>query len=57
MLNIKQIRLNVNRLVFCTFGFYNNNNKYINNVLFAIVPMNSLILGGLLQHILSAAVT
>jgi hypothetical protein len=44
MFNFKQIRLNVNRLVFCTFGFYNRNNKYKNNVLFAFVPMNSLIL-------------
>jgi hypothetical protein len=52
MFNFKQIRPNVNRLVFCTFGFYNNNNKYINNVLFAFVPMNSLILGGLVIHIL-----
>jgi hypothetical protein len=52
MFNFKQIRLNVNRLVFCTFGFYNHNNKYIYNVLFAFVPMNSLILGGLLLHIL-----
>jgi hypothetical protein len=78
MFNFKQIRLNVNRLVFicfgrqtkqimvatfqtlmllianaessplfCTFGFYSHISKYINNVLFAFVPMNSLILGGL----------
>jgi hypothetical protein len=52
MFNFKQIRLNVNRLVFCTFGFNSHINKYINNVLFAFVHMNSLILGGLLLHIL-----
>jgi hypothetical protein len=34
------------------FGFYNHNNKYINNVMFALVPMNSLILGWVLLHIL-----
>jgi hypothetical protein len=48
----KQIRLNVNRLIFCTFCFWNHNIKYINYVLFAFVPMNSLILCGLLLHIL-----
>jgi hypothetical protein len=52
MYNFKQIRLNVNRLVFCTFGFYNHNNKYRNIVLFAFVSMNTLILGGLLLRIL-----
>jgi hypothetical protein len=53
MYNFKQIRLNVIMQVgFCTFGFYNHNNKYINNVVFAFVPMNSFILGGLLPHIL-----
>jgi hypothetical protein len=52
MFNFKQIRLNVNRLVFCTFGLYSHNDKCINNVLFAFVPMNSLILGALLLHIL-----
>jgi hypothetical protein len=46
MYNLKQMRLNVNRLAFCTFGFHNHNNKYTNNVLFAFVSMNSLILGG-----------
>jgi hypothetical protein len=46
-----EIQPNVNRLVFCTFSFYNND-KYINNVLFAFVPMNSLILGGVVIHIL-----
>jgi hypothetical protein len=57
MFNFKQIRLNVNRLVFCTFGFYNHDNKYINNVLFAFVPMNPLILGGLLLHILEISLS
>jgi hypothetical protein len=55
MFNFKQIRLNVDRLVSCTFGFYNHNNKYINNVLFAFVAMNSmnsLMFGGILLHIL-----
>jgi hypothetical protein len=47
MFNFKQIRLNVNRLVFLYFRFLQ-----LNNVLFAFVPMNSLILGGLLLHIL-----
>jgi hypothetical protein len=33
-------------------GFYNHNNKYTNNVLFAFVSMNSLILGVHLLDIL-----
>jgi hypothetical protein len=52
MYNVKQSRLNINRLVFCTFGFYNHNNKYRNKVLFAFVSITSLILDRLLPHIL-----
>jgi hypothetical protein len=52
MNNYKQIRLNDNRLAFCTFGFYNHNYKYRNNVLFTFISLNLLILGGPLLDIL-----
>jgi hypothetical protein len=37
---------------FCTFGFYNHNSKFIENVQFTLISMILLILGGLLLDIL-----
>jgi hypothetical protein len=52
MYNFKQIRLNVDRMVFLSFGFYYHNDKYMNGVLVTLISMNLLILGWHLLHIL-----